>query len=589
MQGKHKIGIAAGLGVVLVAAVAGLRSFFVFGPDGPPPEDPAAYVVEPSISIVQTELEIPVPALEKALRDALINDEPVYSGTLDRIPMDVIGAMLGLPRRTTSACDTQALEDAARLCDACMKQAARAPWYAQPVETGKCAVMCAVDGIDSGVRSGGACVRDVVPVPLPTDNLDVEYDFFIARIDLVARDGPLQIAARLDSTLTGPKSVLSFFDGTRATTCGPSFTATARLRPTVSADNSDRDRPIGTLEIGFDVERVEIGRGKPCRKIEGSVQRFLDDRLGDVLGVLSDLFQENLTDTLTDMPEDMELSELMNAPLALVAAEASDPLSLAPLIEAQRPGLLPAGVTPYLSLNPREMIVGTPRITGSAGGTILLNPGLVAAPVVSLNRPAGGPPAFIEINTRRPPDDRFEVTVVGQSDLATIRTVATDQVRAAVDRVLEQISYDDLSVTLYQARERIVVGVEMSGITWLGLNARVFLTARPEVDAATRKIRLREVKFDLASAEFLSRVAAHVLESPIEATIEERIALPLGETFDAIVSEFADMSIDLGGVAGVNATLGLNLSDLALAHLWVSENTLHAAVTASGRSQVSVE
>ena len=145
-----------------------------------------------------------------------------------------------------------------------------------------------------------------------------------------------------------------------------------------------------------------------------------------------------------------------------------------------------------------------------------------------------------------------------------------------------------------------MVGIEVSGVTWMGLNAQVFLTERPEMDKDTRSLRLRDVKIDVESEAFLLRVAAFVLETPFEAAIAKRVALPLGSALDAVLAELADTSISLKvsyigetvqdlDLQNVASRLSLNLIELELEKLWTSEGTLNAAVSAAGRSRVSVK
>ncbi|MEI4235048.1 DUF4403 family protein [Roseovarius sp. D22-M7] len=582
-----------------MAGIAALRIFVVFGPDGPPPAENVAYEVERPVTSVQTRIRAALPALEKALHNEIVTGEPVYSGQLDRIPADLIRGLLGLPRRKEAGCDAKNMNAAVDGYNACLQAAARsAPSISLPVvkeiekevKKGACGVKFGFDSVDEATRALGACARDLVPVPLPSEKFNVTYDFFIADIDLAARDGMLEVEARIDSTLTAPASVLSYLDGKTTKACGPSLTATARLLSTLEADNMDRSRAIGKIDIGLSVGRVEISRGKPCRKLDGTVEKALDEAVGKGLAALSDVFQNALTGALADLPEDPVRAEAINASLAGIVKLLTEPIDLAPLIEAQKPGVLPPDVTPFLSLNPQRVRVAAPRIVKSnATGYLLVSPGIVAAPAVVFEQPGPPPQRFIEIETDAPPDDRFRVSMTGQIGLEAAQTIVTDQVRAVIDEKLDRIAYDDLDVTLYQARERLVIGVRVSGLTWLGLKAKVFLTARPDIDSDTREIRLREVKFDLASARFLSRIAAFVVEAPIEAAIEERVALPLGAGYDAVLAELADMSIELKRIAGSTATLTLSLSELALAHLWLSEGNLHAAVTASGRSRVAFE
>lgn len=590
MRLRRILWIAGGAALVLVAGIAALRIFVVFGPDGPPPAENVAYEVERPVTSVQTRIRAALPALERALHDEIVTGESVYSGQLDRIPADLIRGLLGLPRRKEAGCDAKNMNAAAVGYNACMRAAAEFGIPKRQWEELGCTAKFGFDSVDEATRTLGACARDLVPVPLPSEKFNVTYDFFIADIDLAARDGMLEVEARIDSTLTAPASVLSYLDGKTTKACGPSLTATARLLSTLEADNTDRSRAIGKIDIGLSVGRVEISRGKPCRKLDGAVEKALDEAVGKGLAALSDVFQNALTGALADLPEDPVRAEAINASLAGIVKLLTEPIDLAPLIEAQKPGVLPPDVTPFLSLNPQRVRVAAPRIVKSnATGYLLVSPGIVAAPAVVFEQPGPRPQRFIEIETDAPPDDRFRVSMTGQIGLEAAQTIVTDQVRAVIDEKLDRIAYDDLEVTLYQARERLVIGVRVSGLTWLGLKAKVFLTARPDIDSDTREIRLREVKFDLASARFLSRIAAFVVEAPIEAAIEERVALPLGAGYDAVLAELADMSIELKRIAGSTATLKLSLSELALAHLWLSEGNLHAAVTASGRSRVAFE
>lgn len=587
---RRRVGwILGGLLLALIAAGLALRSFVVFGPDGPPRQANVAYVETPAQASVQTEITVPIPALQALLRPKIVTGEPVYAGKLEHIPADIIMAMLGLPRIEAETCDAKVVTIVVNQLEDCFRAAARHKPLKRKAEEALCLGKFAANSVIRTKRTITECTKKFVE--FPKVDYDVSYAFFVKTLSLAAVDNTLQVTARIDSTLTVPKSVLSFLNGKTTQTCGPSVTAVAQLRPKVASDNTDKSRALGQVKLGLDVRRVKIGPGQPCKSNNTATKVIMRHGMGAVLDYLSGVFQNALRSAVADLPETAGVDPLINGVLSAGVEAARRPLALGPLIGAGRPDVLPPGITPYLTLHLSQARIAQPRIVSTrVGGHILLSPGLTAAPQVSFARPADPPAGFIPLKTGTPPNDRFEVTVVGEIGLQAAQTVLSQHIKDILDAALaDKITYKDASVTLYQARERLVIGLEVTGLTWLGLRAKVFLTARPEMSGDRREILLRDVKFDLASSQFLSRVAAFVLESPVEKMIETQAVLPLGGALDPLLETLADTTIQLDQSAGVPVTLGLKLSDLTLEHLWVSNGKILAAVSASGRSRIALE
>ncbi|MEM8979901.1 MAG: DUF4403 family protein [Pseudomonadota bacterium] len=597
---KSLLWILGGLVAVAVAGFFVLRSVLVFGPDGPPREDAQAYVADLAPSFVQTEIVLPLERVETVLSKQLSGLNPFYSGKLDRVGIDIVMGLLGLPRRTESSCTTKEIVGSAERLGDCMADAKKLGFIKQKAAEAVCLAKFGVDAVDGAVTTVKECVDKVVP--LPSASYDVDYAFSIKSIELQERGGKIDVVAQIESTLTVPKSVLSFLDGKRTTKCGPAVTGRAQLTPKLMADNTKRDEGIGVLTIGFTAESVSVSPGRPCSKTSGEVQKALDKLMDVAMEGLSDVFQKTLVKTLEGLADTPEIQDAIDGGLVKLAGLLGQPVDLASLIEEHQPGVLPSGVSPTLVLNPNRIVVAKPKVVRtSSGGALILSPGIQAQPLV-LFEPIDAPkPGFIKLDTKKREGNRFEVAVTGQIALDRAEPVASQQLRQIVDIQLEGLSYKTLDVSLYQARERLVVGVKASGLTWLGLSAQVFLTARPEMDPEGTTLRLRDVKFDLASQNFLLRAASYVLEAPLEANIEGRVALPLDQAFGAVLKELSDTSITLKaedfealdaeglGLQGASATLELNLNTLELARVWASEDQLNATVLASGKSRIGVE
>ena len=600
----------------VVLAVVSLASYLFFatlGPDGPPQQAKVRDTRPVAPSLVRTDIIVPLRSAEDAIAHILADKRPLLEGSVDRIGSDIIAAIFDLPRRKETKCEiTETVRTVDRLAQCIATVEGRSmpslpsrlsPGYllalgrladaeaSKSLALAECAVKFGADAFDTIVSSVEACREQFIP--LPTDGFDLTYAFSLAPPRLEAINGVLKLEATIDSslTITQPDLMSTFFENVdrEQEICGPSLGASAVLRPFVTADNSNQARGIGRFVVSFEVFATEVILGRPCPTANKAMSDLMDNIAKDALGNLSVVFQELLVAALEDLANDPALWADVNDDLKALYPLLRGPFDLSEAIKSEMPGVLPAEVAPHISLQSSRLILPNPRIEGAGrSGVMRLSPGIVAEPVVTMTKPVSLSSNFIVLDTTSTINDRFTVNLEGSVDLDAAERIVSNQVKVAIDDTLDSLTYKNLSITLYQSGERLVVGVTVSGVGRLGLKAQVFLTARPVVDSATRAIQLEDVKFDIASTGFLSRVAGFVLESPIEAAIESRVAIPVGPTFEALLAELADTMIEIDKIvevpAGIEADLHLAAKELDLMDIWLDDGKINLVVQASGTS-----
>ena len=439
--------------------------------------------------------------------------------------------------------------------------------------------------------------EDVLGPTVFKKKIGVPYTLDLAALTLRVRDRRLEVRAKLNTNLIVPIKLLS---KKTKPICGPRFNASAQITPGVRMSNEDLDKGAthGRIAFNFRVGKVRAEIGDSCpggrkTKLDQAIEKKL---LNPLLDVVTKVFQGRITASLERVINADDSAAFLNDALTENVAAAFQSFDLTGVLHEKSPIPLPDDLKAFLTLNPQHAFVGPIRLRGSGrNAQIALTPGIAAIPEVQFTQPEPPEDIFLPLQNGRP-GNSFTVNALGKIDLAVAEQQATEIAQTLVAELLPDIRIGDLRVQLYQARERIVVGVHLRGVTWMRLRGSLFLTARPEFDAENQEVRLRDVKFDAISEGYLEKAAAWVLEAPIETALSERLKLSLEPQFGTLMDALADISLtvqgkDLGKQAkGISAvTFNGALDQLTDPVVWLSDNHLNVGITASGTSSLSVQ
>lgn len=575
--------------IAAIAVVVGVSGFFVlravlnFNIDGPPERALAPATAEVADSTVMAELEVPLAQLEQALFKALARDsrnreKPLLSGNTEQIAWDAVGNLFSGKRKTRPSCEVTAAQRTATKFVKCW-DGARGNDLEKAWHRTKCTTEYGLDSLGDARDLAVACVPKALDVALPNRPTKLPYRVFLEDLGLKMVGNSIAADTTIRIDLQPPQDLHKYFvTNAKAYECAARINASANLALKLQADGK-------RLKIKTQTGDVRITPGKTCGgKRPAGLANEIDKIL---LSTSSQLFQSQMQEQLEKVLNDPKNLDLINDQLSVL------PQFLAQDFRVPLPEQVPAPVS--LSISPQALAVSD--VSGNGSEFMQLAVGVTARPVVKL---AAAPPLVpwdtLKPNpdkalalTLRTPDNRFEVRPQLSLSLDAVTDTATQIANQVVADVLPNLRYRSLSVTLYQAEERLVIGVDLRGVTWLRLNGSVFLTATPYVSEGGKALQLRDIQFDAGSEDFLTRRALWVLETGIESVLEERLTFNLDGPMAQALDAMKDLTVALDVEEKNLGTLNIALQDIALDQLWINENELNLSVVASGRAAVAVK
>jgi hypothetical protein len=426
--------------------------------------------------------------------------------------------------------------------------------------------------------------------------IGVPYTMDLAALSLRDKDGRLMAYAKLNTNLIVPRKL---FSSKTKKLCGPKFNTSAELVPGVRFTNNNLEEGAlhGRVSLNFRVGEVKAEIGDSC---PGGKKTALDKAiekaiLNPLLGIATKVFRDQISASLEKQINSEKSAAPLNDALTNNVAMAFQPFEMTSLLRDKSPITLPDDLKTFLTLNPKHAFIGPIQLRGRGkDAEIILTPGIVASPALEFTEPNSPQDIFLPLKNERP-GKSFTLNALGKVDLAVAERQASEIAKTLVAEMLPDIRVGDLRVQLYQARERIVIGVHLRGVTRMRLRGSLFLTARPVFDQDSYEVRLTDVKFDANSEGYLEKAAAWVLESPIEAALSERLRLSLEPQFGELLESLADIKLVLDGKKLGNQAKGITsvilkgaLANLTDPVIWLSENHLNVGISASGSTSLSV-
>lgn len=571
--------LLAGAAIVLIGAVYAVRTVSNFELDGPPRIEATLTGVDLPVSTIMAQVEVPTAPLgdlitEKLTRDAQEGYKPLAQGNTERLALDKVRDILGLDIIDRERCEPTAAARLAKRADACWKDAGQ-----DGFRKAQCITKFGVDVLDTAVRVADECVIRSVRTRLPDRPTQLGYVLHLDDLSLKMAGRTLGVRASVRVDLDPPDTIFEYFQRKGqddAAKCAGFITADARFGLDVASVDS---------ALGFDVtaQAVELSPGKACPG--QSVAPIMQDLEKVLFKAVSEVFQGPLQSALQDALNDPKLTDDLNGHLQILAQVLDQPLPV-PLEDIP----VPAG----LALNASALVIS--QVQGGRG-SIGLSAGLEAKPLLSLTEvpPLKGfdafqqnPEAALPVRVAVP-DDRFVLRAQMQLQLDSVSDIATTVVRDVIETHLPDLRYGDVQAELYQAGERMVIGVHLTQVGRLRVSGSVYLTAKPEFDQARQSVRLRDIKFDVTSERFLLSRAGWALEAPIAGALEDRLSFPLSGPMAQAVSALTSLEIPLQDQQGrLLATLHTGLEEVAPEQIWLSENAMNVSVLAVGRARVEV-
>ena len=597
----------AAVAVVAVGAGFLLKPLLNFHVDGPPPEAVQRSDVPVKTSIVKTSVKIPLGFLEKEIATKMKAINPIFESRTDRIKTDIVFGIIGLPPSPEPSCSADAQVIAAKNAVKCFENAKKKKnVFAQGLAHGKCVAEFGLSSLKSASDTISACVEEVVPLPTLAPTLQVNYSVSANRISLTTKDNSLGIKALVSTKLSLPSDLPKQFKQLETSLCGPSVWASADLTPDFSLDNravrakKGHGRIIADLKVG----KVTISPGQPCLPSSGKLpEKIVDEINKAILAQISETFQIILRKILRDkanaaVNDDSEPGNV-NAQLSDILDKLVAPLDLTAQLEAAAPPL--KGTELFLALSP-ELVTVTGVKTSSKALNIGL--GIAAKPTVSIQPP---PKENRYVGLRKvDPVFGFHLTPRGEINLDAAELALGKIANTVVKETYPDLRIDHLGVRLYQAKDRLVIGLEVEGATWLGLDGTLFLTGRPVFDAETATVKFEDIKFDAASETFLLSKAAWVLEKPIQKLLSERLEISVEPQFKASLATLSELCLVIDAKAAktppilcdaaksavkkmaLPVAVKVAMNDISLGQIWLSDNALNLTVDMRGDSDVAI-
>jgi hypothetical protein len=574
-----------GAGAVLVLAAALLvRAFLLnFHLEGPPAKTVTGQETDLPVSTVMAPVHVPIEPLAGFILRQVKAAGPIAEGDTELLALSKIGDLFGMELQEKVVCEPSELaKEASKLVECWNDAPAKQP--ARGWEHSKCLLGTSFRGLTGAVRALDDCIDRYVPISLPERPTKLRYAFHLETLTFNMTGRNLAARAKIRIDLDPPDGVFDVFKPKDDLECAAFVFADATLKPTVKTSGT-------ALLMAASAGEVTLSPGPSCSGQSKEKSNEIIDLLDKfLLDATSGLFQKTLRNMLEEALNDPGKLNSINDQLLVLAGFAKQDFPV--------PLPLPVPTPISLSVEPQAFALSQP-VGGIVDGikVMTLAVGIEARPVLNLRQ---APPikefkAFkpdpknaLRI-ALKPADNRFTLQPQTSLPMEEVSRIATEVGRAVMAEYLSAISYRDLDVTLYQAEDRMVIGAELSGVSWLRLNGSVFLTGRPELDPDGLTLRLRDIKFDLDTSQFLLRRAAWVLETPIEQALENRLVFPLGDPMAEAVRALRDLEVPLINAENtLLGTLRTSLKTLALDQIWISENALNASVQATGTAAVQL-
>lgn len=544
-------------------------------PDGPPREDARSYTPDVPVSTVFVPIDVPFDLIE-AVAMAAIGGKPVTSGTSTRLITDAIFAKIPVvtspkPKRV---CKTKRVTDAVERKVKCRDLGRMKNIVDLPKALGKCALSIGSAGItvvENVVKEVQECsiVNTVSQAVSPIPELAYAVTVEGLNMRMQGPDIEVEIKAIADLKLGFQGEFFNDLFPASGSKCRVPVTASTIAKVTVSAKDRELrlDAVLGGIDYAFD-------RGNCRGGLDGTIDfSELEDLLkGSLRGAVEPAIRSAAQNALNEQFANPLSPGAVNKALATADTLLTNPIKI-----------VKTPVT--LALEPEALLLSKTLAAGAEGPDYLrVQGGLRARPRLLLFDTASTVTGEIPVNMVDDQPQGFAVVPVAELPLRTVSDAATRVIREYLEDSAPWDLPANLTVTGYQSDRRVVIGVEAGGLSWLNLDAHIYLTARPAYDPVTQEITLTNVKFDAASTDALTNRAAWFLEGPIEHLLETNLRFPPDLVFRQVVETLADFTLD--HEAG---TVKIMLDRLETQEFWVDNGVLKLAVEARGAASVSTD
>ncbi|SFR15695.1 DUF4403 family protein [Poseidonocella sedimentorum] len=577
MSPARRIAVRLGIGAALLGGAAyGLAGVMLsINPDPPPGAAPEARAVEVAESRVFVPLDLPLALIENTVLDA-VGAAPVAEGSSAGIVRKSVAGLLRLPGLGAP------LEEECRpvrVVETITEKLNCGSILKEPKRFFEIIGQCSWRTLNKVVSVSRQVVHEtlectplgdvaaaVTPVP------ELRYRVFLRGLSMRMVGPRVAVTARLDAHLAlGIQGDL--------------------LGKALPLDRHGCTLPV-TVRAEADVALSVAGRALRILPELGALDLALD-RGGCAIPMLEHVDLRGLGDLL-----DASVGAALRDKMRAAFQGALDEQSAAPIAAEQVTAALdladtllraPQRLHPdhpvWLRLRPVAFQASPEVGQGAAGPHMLrVSGGLRAAPELHYGGPGPDSAAQAPIPVRMvaAPKIGFRVTPVAHVPLDALEREGTRLVRAYLAEAAPSLRIRELGLRAYQSHDRIVLGLEAAGVSWLNLRARAYLTARPSLDPQTGEIALRDIKFDAGSSSELLNRAAWFTEGPLEHLLETRLRVAPDAQFRQILDSFRDYRFETEF-----GTLRLSLTELATEAFWIDDNTLKLAVRSSGDAMLS--
>lgn len=239
----------------------------------------------------------------------------------------------------------------------------------------------------------------------------------------------------------------------------------------------------------------------------------------------------------------------------------------------------------WLSINPKELSLSQFGSSGSgADNKLVLQVGLRAKPAVQL----GPEPALsqggklpVKIAAKVPPS--FILGAGGAVNLESAAAKLLKEVQAFLDKEYSDVPVTAGDIDLYQSGDRLALALTFVKRSGGEEEGKLYLLAKPYLDAAAKEVRLADVDLDADSKRVAVKFIAKFADGVLEDIIEDKARFAYGGELAKLQGEVAKFES-----SGKNTKITGTIDTIDPKDIWVQDQDLRLWAEAKGAVTLAI-
>jgi hypothetical protein len=396
----------------------------------------------------------------------------------------------------------------------------------------------------------------------------INHELFLRGLYLEAYGSGLNFRADMELAIaidlkTGILEVSETIEG--ALQCRSTFRVTGKADTVI--DNA--------LQMDVSIENLKIDKEKVCTP---SAVEIADAALSAPANVL------------TAPLERIILTEIQRKLNKKIGGELAGNLDFRNLLNRFSTDLsksLQLGSGVWLLLNPRALAMSQ-MYSAAVGNESALSVDLavIAQPVVYLlrktptSRSISNPPITVVDSLA----DGLSLGAASRHSLVSADNLLLKEIRKFLKTKQPNAPLTVAAAHLYQSGQQFVIRLTLLRETDGKLLGNAYLWARPYVDELHQEVRLQDVRFDSDTQRVLNKVAAWLLSSKLEQSIQQTIAFGYGGLLEYFQTGFDDFKAESG-----STILSGDLKSIEVKSIWIADNAINISAIAEGSMTLAIK